>query len=205
MSRRPSRRTKHTILIVTEGNDEGEYFDGARVEVNDKGLHAVTVRRGSGGSPGVVLRDAKKAKQEGAYDEVWCVLDADTWAVNHNKNKVHLAEAKRGGVHVVFSNPSFEVWLRCHFEANHSEWHSGSQAKREIARLWARSSGLRPSQWWAELRRSLDRAITNADEMRRHHERSDRCILHMNCSTRVDQLMIALGFSPSGQHPIPEL
>lgn len=205
MSRRRSRQTRRTACIVTEGKAEADYFNAARAEVNRSSELVLTVRRGTGGSPGVVLRDALRAMREGAYDQVWCVLDADTWAANQDTHKKYLAEAKRAGLHVVFSNPSFEVWLRCHFEAKHSEWRSGAQAKIEIARLWDKQPNLRASQWWQELRSLLGVAISNAEQMRRHHDRSHRCILHMDCSTRVDELMIALGFSPSGQPPIPDL
>lgn len=205
MSRRPSRQTRRTVLVVTEGKAEEDYFDAARNEVNRSAKLAVTVRGGTGGSPGVVLQDSRKAMLERTFNEVWCVLDADTWDKSEDKNSQELRRAKKAGVRVAFSNPSFEVWLRCHFEANHSEWRSGAQAKKEIARLWPKHPNLRASQWWEELRPRLGDAIGNAEQMRRHHERPDECILHLDCSTRIDELMIALGFSPSGQPPIPDL
>lgn len=49
------------------------------------------------------------------YDEVWCVLDVEHAAHAETLTQA-IALAGKHNIRLVLSNPSFEVWLLCHFE-----------------------------------------------------------------------------------------
>ena len=104
-----TRRTIQTVLVVCEGKEtEPNYFNGFRVAT----LNVKAVGIGSG-PLGVVNEAIRLSKQE-EYDNCWCVFDRDdTPADVFNKA---IDKARRSGMDVAYSNPSFELWFLLHFE-----------------------------------------------------------------------------------------
>ncbi|RMI42228.1 RloB domain-containing protein [Actinomadura harenae] len=111
------------MLIVCEGEvTEVEYFEGitrlyraptVKVECVGKGRdplktvnHALRLRENS--------EKAARSKRDSflKIDHVWCVVDVD----DHTTLDGALRLAKRNDVHLIVSNPCFEIWLLWHYQ-----------------------------------------------------------------------------------------
>lgn len=114
--RRPQRRERKRILVVTEGlRTEPQYLD--RLQQCMRDANAVVKHRGVGKDPRDVvkkcieLRDA--ASQAGkAYDSCYCLVDVD----EHGTLDMAIQMAQREGIHLLISNLKFEVWLIWHLK-----------------------------------------------------------------------------------------
>ena len=131
--RRKSPRTERTRgLVVTEGErTEPQYVDG--VKQLFRGSQVEVKTHGVGRDPASVLAKAqtlqRQAKSAGEpYD--WCcvVVDVD----DHTTLDRCLRDARKAGIHVVVSNPCFEIWLLWHY-ADHRA-HTDRRALREAVR-----------------------------------------------------------------------
>lgn len=63
-----------------------------------------------------MMREAERAARQERdefrrYDEVWCVCDKD----RHERLDEARRMARQNGIHLVVSNPCFELWLLLHF------------------------------------------------------------------------------------------
>ena len=69
---------------------------------------------GLGENPIKLVKDAmKKRKEEGGYDQVWCVFDRDDWEPNDFNGAITCAE--KNGIEIAYSNEAFELWYLLHF------------------------------------------------------------------------------------------
>ncbi len=121
--KRPLDRTVGTlrdaklIIIATEGSlTEKIYFESFRLtNVQVRVLPSEDGRS----SPQHVLgnaQDYKNTYQLGDGDELWLVIDVDRWPQPTLSDVAASATAERIGLAV--SNPSFEIWLALHLEAD---------------------------------------------------------------------------------------
>lgn len=104
---RPRRRQ---ILVYTGGlRTEPAYLTGLIRHSGRLGV-AVTVKS-KGLDPRQLVHHAAAfvRRSRELFDEVWCVVDVDEFDVG-----VAVTEARRAGVHLVVSNPCFELWLLLH-------------------------------------------------------------------------------------------
>ena len=117
--RLPKRPLHERGLVVTEGEKtEPQYIDG--VKQLFRGSQVEVKTRGVGRDPASVLAKAQNFLHQAArsgepYD--WCcvVVDVD----DHTTLDECLRSAKKDKIHVVVSNPCFEIWLLWHY-ADHS-------------------------------------------------------------------------------------
>jgi hypothetical protein len=70
--------------------------------------------RGTGYNTLSLVREAIKIKDEGDYDQVWCVFDRDSFPVLAFNEAISLAQ--REGIKVAYSNEAFELWYLLHFD-----------------------------------------------------------------------------------------
>ena len=107
------REESERFLIVCEGTaTEPNYFRSFRVPIN-----VITVAGTGRNTKSLVeetikLRDA--AKENDAYDQVWCVFDRDSFPPDHFNKALKLAE--RENISVAFPNEAFEIWYLLHFD-----------------------------------------------------------------------------------------
>ncbi len=119
----------NSYLIATEGTrTEPLYFEGIKKEILKKiggRVDVVSVPliqiEGEGSSTGRLIETADEIVKKANiwYQNVWIVFDRDDfrdfdWAI---------AEGKRRGYHIAWSNPSFEYWLYLHFAYSDSALH----------------------------------------------------------------------------------
>lgn len=144
-NRDTNTRDAKAFVIATEGAEtERKYFEAfnvvrpferSRVSVkvlpplNDRSAPQHVLQR---------LREFVNGQKLDPRDEIWLVIDVDTWE-EHTLAKV-CAAAKRLRFNVSVSHPCFEVWLCFHFQHCDDEiilQHTlGRDAPQKLKKLW---------------------------------------------------------------------
>lgn len=115
---RPSgfRDRKKLFVIATEGAKTEEiYFDSLRPRRDAVVRMEVLPSRTHKSDPKNVLKRLRGFKQKNditSTDELWLVIDRDTWPCKM-LDKI-AAECDRNGFQLAVSNPCFELWLYLH-------------------------------------------------------------------------------------------
>jgi len=118
MVRHEGRRPTNTMWIFCEGNTERNYFrkvyavekiSRLRIKVKncDKYTSALSILK---------YTIAYKKYHSNSFEKddiIFCVFDRDNNAEDTLKKAVKLAG--ENGISIIFSNPSFEYWILCHF------------------------------------------------------------------------------------------
>ncbi|MBI5651282.1 MAG: RloB domain-containing protein [Chloroflexi bacterium] len=100
--------TIERFLIVCEGEKtEPNYFKSFRVPKQ------VVDVKGYGFNTVALVEKALELKNQGNYDQIWCVFDKDSFPVEHFNRAITLA--KQNGIAVAYSNEAFELWYLLHF------------------------------------------------------------------------------------------
>lgn len=110
-------KPKEAFLIVCEGEKtEPSYFDGFRIISRISSIHLKII--GTGYNTTALVEEAIRLKKEARkngelYEQVWCVLDRDSFIAGNFNGA--LALANRNGIDVAYSNEAFELWYLLHF------------------------------------------------------------------------------------------
>lgn len=106
-------------LIVTEGTEtEVNYFNNIRDKINQRYRSNIIVDsikikvEGTARSTMVLVNEAIKKRSLNNYSDVWVVFDKDD---NKDFDEA-ISYAKKNGLHVAWSNESFELWILLHFQ-----------------------------------------------------------------------------------------
>jgi hypothetical protein len=123
-----TRDIRKKFLIMTEGETEAVYFNHYKQAPNP----VVLVIDKSDNKTSLVQKaidEKKKRISENDFiddiDEAWVVLDRDVSTNKGDKANFNnaLQIAKNNGVHVAYSNDSFELWFLMHFQDVSSAMH----------------------------------------------------------------------------------
>jgi hypothetical protein len=126
-------RIKRAFLILCEGQTEADYFlafSNERVAVTAHDL----------GCAGKSLVDcALQYRDDGSFDEVWCVYDLD-YNVSEGGDQYHrfqesLDYAAANDVLVAYSIDAFELWFRLHYEVVTGTIHR-KQLYADLSQRW---------------------------------------------------------------------
>jgi hypothetical protein len=210
--------SKSRTLIVGEGREtEYNYFVGFR-NAHEKILEAmaisITVRRGAGGDArGIVenaIKEAKKFKPDRKRgDRVFVLLDAEGPGNSPGKGRtpeLPAAEnlAAKNGIEIIYSCPSFEYWLLCHFHkiprghfadsaavitALNKKWNAVAKDEYDKADL----------DIFKRLAGQLDAARAQALKIDLHRISSSGAAHRANPSTQVYELIAILVGAKSGE------
>jgi hypothetical protein len=113
--RKNFRPVRKNFLIVCEGEKtEPNYFTSFRVPKKIFDVHGIGANTESLVRETLKIRDS----QSTSYDEVWCVLDRDSFPIENFNNALELA--KNNNIAVAYSNEAFEIWYLLHFHYHDS-------------------------------------------------------------------------------------
>ncbi|SHI99809.1 RloB-like protein [Tessaracoccus bendigoensis DSM 12906] len=114
---RPSRKTKRTVLIVTNGErTEMSYLSEVKSRAR-KDETTITVKF-LNGSPDSILRKLSSPHGDVTdYDEVWIVVDEDGADRTQFLHQCAKKCRRNQTWQAVISRPCFEVWLIAHYTA----------------------------------------------------------------------------------------
>jgi hypothetical protein len=188
------RSEKVGILIVGEGREtEPNYFRALRNEQVVRQNFNVVVKKGQGGSPVAVVKQAIEEKNKAAtrgedFDEIWCVFD-----VEGADRRQQVLEARRlaelNGIWLALSNPSFEVWLLSHFVRTKRSFASSDKVVDELAKYWRREFEQDyhkiDEHLYARVAGRTQKAIDNARRVREQDWDASNDLLDCNSSTEI--------------------
>jgi RloB-like protein len=177
--RESSFSTRPVWLVVCEGEKtEPEYFKRWK----SKTAVGLEIHEVGGGNPYSAVQRAirlrAKRPADARFDEVWCVTDGD----GNDQALLRSARllAERSGIHLILSNPCFELWALLHFEEV-GTWLDAAGARRRLRSYLPDYGKLLP---FATLEPHLDLALERA---RRLESQAGE-----NPSTAVHHLVAAL-------------
>lgn len=116
---RPSRHSKPTVLVATEGKEtEPLYFDELKARFREVVTVLVSAGRSGQSNPQRVLDRLRREIANRASwthrDQAWLVVDTDQWTASERR-EIETAIASDSRLHLASSNPCFELWLLLHF------------------------------------------------------------------------------------------
>jgi hypothetical protein len=194
------------LLIVCEGREtEPNYFRGLRDEEAVRQRFRIVVEKGKGGSCLAVVQQAiaemeKAARRGKAFDEVWCVFDAE---LADQREQVIAAQtlADRHALQLAVSNPSFEVWLLAHFVRTKKSFAGCDRVIEELNKHWRgefkQDYQKNDEQLYPRLAGRTRTAIDNARTVRERDWASSPDIVDCNSATEV-YLLVERLLEPSG-------
>jgi hypothetical protein len=107
-----TRESRNRLLVCCNAlRTEKDYLQGLKDDVSNP---AVTVKfKPKACSPFqlVMFALAERQRQDGEFDQVWCVFDVD----QYEDVPAAVTKAGKAGIEVALSNPCFELWLILHF------------------------------------------------------------------------------------------
>jgi hypothetical protein len=167
------------FLIVCEGEKtEPNYFRSFRVpkEIIDI--------QGRGENTLDLVRSAIEIRNQGSYDQVWCVFDRDSFPAQNFNNALYLAQ--QHDIRVAYSNEAFEIWYLLHFHYYHT-----ALARRDyyvkLSELLGHSYKKNSDTIYMELESLQQNAIEHAKRLLDEYSPPDPC--HDNPSTTVHLLV----------------
>lgn len=121
--RREAFRDARLVVIASEGKDtERIYFKALAKEYANPRVHVHVLERSedekNNSSPEHVLKQLNDYKTQYALeadDELWLVVDKDSWT-DGMLSRVAAVCAKDAAMNMAQSNPCFELWLLLHLE-----------------------------------------------------------------------------------------
>jgi hypothetical protein len=204
--RRQVRPKKRRILVVCEGQEtERNYFDLAKREPFAREHLTVTIKRGKGGSRRQIAECAVLLKEDAseAYDEVWCVMDAEKPS-DRVDCEAALRMLDKHGIESCLSNPAFEVWLLSHFQKTTNAYRDRKAVVRDLNPHWkarfARDYEKAEKSIFTMLSSLAASAIANARWARENYH-SNRPILDCNPVTDVYRFVERLLGPPKQSAP----
>jgi RloB-like protein len=121
--RGPVREPRKRYLLFCEGEvTEPEYFGGWKrflrsrlisIELSPEQGDPLRLVERAVSAKRTADREARRERDDNLrYDEIWCVLDVDDHARLGEARRL----ADRQGVHIVMSEPCFELWGLLHYQ-----------------------------------------------------------------------------------------
>lgn len=151
------REKRKTFLIVCEGEKtEPLYFSAFRVPKD------ICDIRGTGNNTISLVNEAMRLSQNGTYDQVWVVMDKDSFSIDQFNQALQLA--KNNDIQVAYSNEAFEIWYLLHFDFHQSAISRTSYKERLTNRLGFEYKKNDP-RMFQELETHLPNAISNAERL----------------------------------------
>lgn len=125
--------SKQTFLILCEGQTEADYF--LAFSNNEVAVTAYDL-----GCSGKSLVDcAVQYRENGSFDEVWCVYDLDynpnEGGTQYQRFQESLDHAAMNDIDIAYSIDAFELWFRLHYEAITGAIHR-DQLYADLSRRW---------------------------------------------------------------------
>lgn len=198
------RQIKKVILIITEGSrTEPKYFDHFRTRNTNIDIKVIPSRSTGGETDYLSLvrkavEHQKKDQLSAATgDSVWVVADGDVNFNNPNPIAARSQQlekvrkiADRSDVHMVISNPCFELWYLLHFRYTTKYLKDYEATKEELVSYFPEYE--KTDDVYTQLLPHLEQALQNAKRLERYHIENGETVpftIGVNPYTEVYQLI----------------
>lgn len=180
------RRQSGAILIMGDGESEKTYFE----HLSDlyRNVHIRSVATAKTG-PAILIRKTREHVRKSDFDStkgdiIAIVMDLDDRFAENEIREMEL-ECNKLGFHLIISNPSFEVWLMCHYRIPTHPYTATELYNEMDAELrgYNKSRGIEFND------ESVDKAVTNAEKLLSENECNPTGCCRHNPSTTVYSLV----------------
>ncbi len=187
---------KRSLLIQCEGQEtEPNYLDELCKACSVRQRQQVKIKRGKGGNittvEAAIAEGESRLLGENKYDTVWCVLDVEYQPHEATLTKA-IDLAKKHGIRLFLSNPSFEVWLIAHFGRTTRDFTDSGAAEAHLNTHWRKRFGCDYDKGdpnlYAKLEDRVSDALENAQWMLEVFHENAPC-RNANATTEVYQLV----------------
>ena len=132
------------------------------------------------------MKDITAAEGE-PYNQVWCVLDRDSFPLQNYERGFQVAH--NSGIRVAWANEAFELWYLLHFNY-HDTGISRSEYQGKLAPHLPEPYDKADKKMYQKVLPHQQTAIRNARRLERHwNEMGERFPWRQNPSTRVHELV----------------
>lgn len=192
MARRSGHRSTKVLWIFCEGETEMKYFQKLRYE---ESVGRLKILKTGHQDPEGVVNDAidfiKKSRDYVAGDTVVCVFDRDASSDGQMDRAGRRAE--QHDILPMFSNPSFEYWILCHFG-----YYPGRYDRRgALAKVREEMPGYTKGdpELYLRIRPKQNDASRNSRRIYDNHVEASRTLLHdeSNPLTLIFKLLQMVG------------
>lgn len=182
--RQDNRELRQVFLIVCEGEKtEPNYFKAFRVPKD-----VICDIHGVGHNTRSLVEKTISMAQRRRYDQVWVVMDKDSFSVDQFNQALQLAQ--NNNIQVAYSNEAFEIWDLLHFDFHQSALSRTTYQQRLTDRLGSKYQK-NDRLMYSKLEDRLDNAVKNAQRLLASYG-NDHSPAHDNPSTYVHALVIEL-------------
>lgn len=191
VSRRKSCRVSANILyIISEGaKTEPIYLRELERHFRETLRYRLKILCAPHTDPVGLVKDALEYLKEcESQDEVWCFFDRDDNQDGQLKEATLLAKDK---VHIVFSNPCFELWYYLHFHYSAAQDDQREMKRRIKTLIPGYTESMPVLQVLCNAPHSLQDAIRHAKRLNEHHSsaENDITLRSGNPSTQVYKIL----------------
>ncbi len=138
MAKRKMRRRNRLMLFAAEGNNETEKLYLRDLVIDTNGL-SIKKAYGNNTDPVGMVKSLIDTMHDLDFDSeygdiAFCFLDLD---LDRNKEKQVKEEetlATNHNIHIIVSNPCFELWYICHFTGSPKNYRSSKDLLKEMSR-----------------------------------------------------------------------
>ncbi len=197
LARQKAKRSPYeTIHIICEGKTECDYFNRLIKFFRLNTANVIAIPSEGSAPSSIVYHAFEIAKNTPNIDQIACVFDRDRHesyerAITEIKNhKPRPKDKSKPKYQTVTSTPCFEIWLLLHFCYTTKAYsYSGSKSAADHLimdlRKYLASYSKGNADWFNKIINSLDTAIKNAKQLKKHNKKT----LSINPSTNIQELI----------------
>jgi hypothetical protein len=179
---------RRVIILCEDEKSSCFYFSAFPI---DRSLVEV-LALGTGFNTHTLVEEAihRKSNAEAArepFNEVWCVLDRDSFPLANFDRAFQLARSN--GIHIAWANEAFELWYLLHFHY-HDTGISRTEYSSRLEKLTGEPYNKADKQVYGKLRARMQMALKNARRLEQHWaELNEPHPERQNPSTSVHKLV----------------
>lgn len=193
--RKICRKTKRIILISTEGKNKTEetYFNHFK---NNNKNYVIKFAKGNDTDPSGIFYAAQKTMQKEELDFeqgdlVYCVFDVDFSQSRKKDIEYVLKKSKKENIHIILSNPCFEIWFLLHYRYSTRIYESNDAVVNDLQKYLPGYE--KKSDIFDLLKDHSDDAIKYSKKLKEYHQEMGNVdIIDCNPSTDIYKIIETL-------------
>jgi hypothetical protein len=183
-----AQRRRLVLIVCEDSKSSCLYFKAFKIDKE----RAEVLALGTGMNTDSLVEEAVRLKQKGAaegrtYNEIWCVLDRDSFPLANYARAFELARG--ANIRVAWANEAFELWYLLHFNY-HDTGISRADYKAKLDPHLPESYDKADGKMYDKALACQEVAIRNARRLEKHwRDMGERFPERQNPSTGVHKLV----------------
>jgi len=183
-----TQQRRRVLIICEDSKSSCLYFEAFEIDP----ARAEVITLGTGMNTDSLVEEAIRLKKIAAanhqpYNEIWCVLDRDSFPLENYARAFDLARSSK--IHIAWANEAFELWYLLHFNY-HDTGISRHDYKAKLDPFLPEPYDKADPEMYAKVLPFQEAAIRNARRLERQwKEMQEKFPERQNPSTRVHKLV----------------